>query len=164
MKLRKKGLIIGILCVVVLAAIIGGFAIANADDSSTKTETSVNTLMDKVAEIYQKNTGTAIDAQQLEKAFKEAGTSIAADRMDQMLQKLVDSGKITQAQADQWKAWWNSRPTQITSDAFKTWMQSRPNIPGLSGGNGTGKMMPFGGMRGSGGMGAFRGNAPGSNK
>ena len=160
MKLRKKWLIIGILCVVVLAATIGGFTIASADDSTTKTGTAVNTLMDKVAEIYLKNTGTAIDSAQLQKAFNEAGTAIAADRMDQMLQKLVDSAKITQVHADQWKAWWNSRPTQITSDAFKTWMQSRPEIPGLTGGNGTGKMMPFGGMHGFSGMAAFRGVTP----
>jgi hypothetical protein len=160
MKLRKKWLIIGFLCVVVLAATIGGFTIASADDSTAKTGTAVNTLMDKVAEIYQKNTGTAIDSAQLQKAFEEAGAALRTDRMDQMLQNLVDSGKITQAQADQWKAWWNSRPAQITSDEFKTWMQSHPEIPGLTGGNGAGKIMPFGGMRGFGGMGASRGNAP----
>jgi hypothetical protein len=149
MKIRKKVLVIGLVCAVVLGATIGGFAMANAADNSTNTTaTAVTTLMDKVAEIYQKNTGTTIDAQQLQTAFEQAGAAIKADRLDQMLQKLVDSGKITQAQADQWKAWWTSRPTQALSDAYKTWLQSRPSIPGLPGGNG--KMMPFGGLRGMG--------------
>jgi hypothetical protein len=159
MKIRKKVLVIGLVCAVVLGATIGGFAMANAADNSSSTTsnttaTAITTLMDKVAEIYQTNTGTTIDAQQLQKAFEEAGAAIKADKLDQMLQKLVDSGKITQAQADQWKAWWNSRPTQALSDAYKTWLQSRPSIPGLPGGNG--KMMPFGGLHGM-GRGMMRG-------
>jgi len=142
MHLKKKFLITGVLCVVVLAGVLGGFAIASADDG----DSARDTLMDKVAEIYQKNTGTAIDAQELQKAFTEAGGAVRLNMRDQMLQKLVDEGKITQEQADAWKSWLESRPDKALTDEFKTWMESRPEIP--SG------IMPFGdrqsGMRGLG--------------
>jgi hypothetical protein len=141
----KKFVIIGVMCVVILAATIGGFAVANAaDDGAKKSETALTTMMDKVAEIYEKNTGTAIDAAQLQQAFEEAGAAVMSDRMEQYLQKLVDDGKITQEQADAWKAWWNSRPTTALTDEFKTWMESRPDMPESIGPNGFGKMMPFG--------------------
>jgi|WetSurMetagenome_2_1015567.scaffolds.fasta_scaffold223704_2 hypothetical protein len=159
MRLGKKTIIIGVLCIVVLAATIGGFAMASADNSTTanttKTATAVTTLMDKVAEMYQKDTGTAIDAQALQKAFEEAGAAIRANSIDQMLQKLVTDGKITQAQADQWKAWWDSRPSQTLTDEYKTWMENRPDISGLSGTGHMNGMMPFRGTM------PFRGNMPG---
>ncbi len=148
MHISKKLLIIGAICVVVIAGTLGSFAIVNAasDNSSntTQAQTALTTLMDKVAEIYQTNTGTAIDPAQLQKAFEQAGAAIKTEKIDQMLQKMVDAGKITQAQADQWKAWWDSRPDNALTDQFKTWLESRPDIPGLSGSNGFGRMMPFG--------------------
>ena len=147
MHISKKFLVIGIICVTVLAATIGGFAMANAADngnSATGNTTRAAQLMDKVASIYQQNTGTAIDSQELQKAFNQAQTALSADRLESMLQKLVTDGKITQEQADQWKAWWDSRPSSITSDEFKTWMKARPDIPGMMGGANLGKGMPFG--------------------
>jgi hypothetical protein len=109
--------------------------------------------MQKVAEIYQANTGVALDAQQLQKAFDAAKTIVQKDTRDAVIQKLVDEGKITQTQADALKAWLDARP-QMMSDAFKQWLQSRPDIPGLFGSNNSTKLMPFGGMpRGFGGMG-----------
>jgi hypothetical protein len=158
MRISKKLLIIGGLCVVVLAGTLGGFAIAAADDenSANSTEPQFNqaNLMEKVAETYEKNTGTAIDSAALQKAFEEAGAAIRTDARDQFLQKLVDDGKITQEQADSWKAWLDARPSNVFSDEFKTWMKSRPDIPGMFGDNKPGNMMPFGGIhRGFGKMG-----------
>jgi hypothetical protein len=147
MHISKKFLVIGIICVTVLAATIGGYAVASAannTNSDTSNTTPMAQMMDKVAEIYQQNTGTALDAQELQKAFDQAQTVLMADRMDTLLQKLVTDGKITQEQADQWKAWWNSRPSSVISDEFKTWMESHPDIPGMFGFGQSGKGMPFG--------------------
>jgi hypothetical protein len=156
MHLKKKFLIIGVLSVVVLAAVLGGFAIASANDSGS----AQIALMDKVAEIYQKNTGTAIDAEALQKAFTEAGTAVRTEACNQFLQKLVDEGKITQEQADAWKAWMDARPSSALTDEFKTWMESRPDIPGIFGpgnsGPGNSRMMPFSGRHGFGMMGNNR--------
>ncbi len=144
MRIPKKFLIIGVLCITALVATIGGFAIANAANSNKEDGSTAGQLMDKVAEIYQQNTGTAIDSQELQKAFEQAQTALRSDRLDAILQKLVDEGKITQEQADQWKAWWDSRPSSAFSDEFKTWMESRPDIPGMFGAGGSGRVMPFG--------------------
>jgi hypothetical protein len=147
MHITKRFLVIGIICVTVLAATIGGFAMANATDtanSDTDNTTQAAQLMDKVAEIYQQNTGTALDVQELQKAFQQAQTALCGDRMETLLNKLVADGKITQEQADQWKTWWDSRPSSITSDEFKTWMESHPDIPGMFNGGNLGKGMPFG--------------------
>jgi hypothetical protein len=99
--------------------------------------------MEKVAEIYQKNTGTTIEPQELQKAFTEAGASLRAEAMDQFLQKLVEEGKITQEQADAWKTWLAARPDKALTDEFKAWMDSHPDIPGIFGSDDS-TMMPFG--------------------
>jgi hypothetical protein len=133
MHLSKRFLIIGGVCVLVLAGTIGGVAAANAaDGGATQTpEKAFTTMMDKVAVIYEQNTGTAIDAAELQKAFEQAGTTLVSDKIDAVLKKLVEDGKLTQEQADQWKAWWESRPSTTLSDEFKTWLESRPEIPNM---------------------------------
>lgn len=51
---------------------------------------------------------------------------------DEMLAKLVKGGKITQEQADQFKAWEAARPDpNADQQKFEEWMKSRPNIPFL---------------------------------
>lgn len=144
--MKKKLIITAVLCVVVLAAVLGGFAIASADDEDTANVTASprTDLLEKVAEIYEQNTGTAINPVELEKAFQEAHTAMQSARLDQVLQALVEKGKITQEEADQWKAWWNSRPDNALTDEFKSWLEARPDIPAFFGGmQGT---MPFGRM------------------
>ncbi len=149
----KKFIIIAVLAVLVLGATLGGVAIAQADDENNDTTQTANvsSFLEKVAEIYQNNTGVAIDPQQLQQAINEAGQAMRDQALENYLQKLVTEGKITQEQADQFKAWLASRPSL---DEFKTWLESRPDIPGIFGeGNGIG-IGPFGGMHG--GMGKFR--------
>lgn len=131
MRQSKKFLIIGVLVVALLVGVLGSVAAARANDdiantTNTTSDNLTTTLMEKIATIYQANTGTVLDAQQLEKAFEQARTEIKTEARDQMLQKLVENGKITQEQADQWKAW----------------MDAKPNIPAIGNRGG----MPFGWM------------------
>ena len=151
---NKKIILIEILTVVVLVGTLGGIAVAKAnDDNSTQALANSTNLWEKVAEIYQQNTGVAIDSTELEKAFDQAKTVIATDARATFLQKLVDEGKITQEQADQYKAWLDSKPN-FPTDEFKQWMESRPDIPNLFGSDNCSGVMPFGGMhRGMGKMG-----------
>ena len=150
----KKFLLIGLISVVVLAGTLGGFALASADDEdSNQPQIEKVNIIDKVAEIYEKNTGTAIDSQELQKAFEEARDVVMTDALDQYLQSLVDEGKITQEQLDQFKAWLDARPSFPTEE-FKQWLESRPELPELFGHGRLGGMMPFGdGPRGFGKMG-----------
>ena len=145
---RSKKFLIPVITIVVLGATLGGVAIAQADDENSGNRTQIvkDNMLDKVAEIYEKNTGTAIDADELQKAFDEAGQAIQDEALDNFLQKLVEDGKINQEQADQYKAWLDARPA-FPAEEFKTWMESRPEIPGLFGERFRGGFMPFGGMK-----------------
>jgi hypothetical protein len=96
-------------------------------------ETRQEALLDRVCQIYQQNTGVTINPQQLENAFTQAQSDMQNETLQSLLEKLVNEGKITQAEADQYLQWW----------------QSRPNIelPGL-GGYGHGGGMMWGGRCG----------------
>jgi outer membrane murein-binding lipoprotein Lpp len=100
---RKIILISAVVVVVVLiAGVIGSVAYAQ---STTPTATpAVKTLMARVAEKL------GIDQAKLETAFKEAQQEMRDEAMDARLQKMVEAGKLTQEQADEYKDWINSRP------------------------------------------------------
>jgi hypothetical protein len=143
----KKFIIIAVLTVLVVGGTLGGVAIAQADDqNSSQTQAAGTKLLDKVAEIYEQNTGVAIDSAELQKAFTEAGTALKDEALDNYLQKLVADEKITQEQADDFQAWLDARPA-IPTDEFKAWMDARPDIPGLFGQNNQNRLGPFGGIQ-----------------
>ena len=161
MKKNKKVIFIALAAVLVVGATLGVVAVANANDNGTVQAQSANvSLFDRVAAIYKTNTGATIDSAALQKAFQQAQKETMAKfqdtkkerapmSQDEMLQKLVDSGKITQKQADDYKAWLAARPA-LNTDALKNWMDSKPAGipfgPGVSGNmtprgpSGTGKM------------------------
>jgi len=73
------------------------------------------------------------------------------EALDSYLQELVDEGKITQDEADQYKAWWQARPDmEPFRQQLEEWQQARPDIQlrfGFEGGGFPGMH----GMRGFGG-------------
>ena len=60
--------------------------------------------------IYEDKTGVAINPQELENAFAQACSEMRAEALQNRLQSLVEQGKITQDEADQYTEWWQSRP------------------------------------------------------
>src|SRR4030042_1138248 len=100
-------------------------------------------LLARVSEIL------GIDQQKLEDALKQARTESAKGNLDAQLQELIDDGTLTRQQADELKAWMESRPSDIPNvrpaelkklldegkitqeqiDAFKAWTQARPDVP-----------------------------------
>ena len=146
---RKKFVLIGLLTTIVLAGTIGGVALAqtdNRDNSQPKVllasdnATQSNTLLARVAKIL------GIDQQKVEDAFTKARTDMQNEALDNYLKNLVTEGKITQAQADQYKKWWQSKPDMTQAQQqLKDWQQTRPDVP-LPGG--FGHMGRFGGMGG----------------
>jgi hypothetical protein len=124
----KKFIIVAVLTAVVLAGTIGGVALAQDGNGGTPNpQARQGALLEKVAEIYEANTGTAIDAGELQKAFAEANEEIATQAREEMWQKLVDEGVITQEQLDEFKAWLEARP-EMATDAFKEWLEARPDL------------------------------------
>ena len=161
---RKKLLIITLLATVALAGSIGGVVIAQAADSTaTGNVTQPKTLLARVAEIM------GVDQTKLEAAVTKAKSDMQLEALKTRLQNLVAAGKITQAQADDYLKWSQSRPDTapfqqqlrdwqqarptIPPD-LKNWQQSKPNIPMPGGFGGHGMR---GGMRNMRGMGNIQG-------
>jgi hypothetical protein len=138
----KKGILVALLVGVLLVGSIGGvIAFAQTgNDNGSQPKAQDDTLLDKVSAIYQKNTGVAIDPQQLKDAFAQAQSEMRDEAMQSCLQNLVDQGKITQDQAGAYLKWWQAKPDIQLPGGFGPDMQ-------MPGGLGHG----FGGMMGRGG-------------
>ncbi|MCJ7515344.1 MAG: hypothetical protein MUO89_05190 [Dehalococcoidia bacterium] len=100
-------------------------------------------LIAQVAEIL------GIDQQKLEDAFKQAQGELPKETPEARLNELVANGTLTQQQADEIKAWMESKPADIPNvplaklkkllddgkitqeqvDAFKAWLKARPEMP-----------------------------------
>jgi len=133
---KKSFIIVAVLAVLVLGATLGSVAIAHADDEDTSTTETANasSFLDKVAEIYQTNTGVAIDPAALQQAITEARQALRDEALDNYLDKLVTDGTITQQQADDFKAWLDAKPS-LPIDEFQQWWNARPDVPRLFGNN-----------------------------
>ena len=138
----KKFIIVTLLAIVVLVGSTAGVVFAqteNGDESLP--EARHEALLDRVCEIYEENTGDPIDPQVLRDAFTQAQSEMRAEAQDKFRQRLIDEGKITQEQIDQ----------------FETWLESRPDVPFAPGPRSHGGMHrgfgAFGsGFRGFGGL------------
>jgi hypothetical protein len=145
MKRTKKLIIITVITVLVLGGVLGGFAIANADEPTTTTNgpasANITAFLDKVAGFYHDETGNTLDTQALLDSLNKAQQDIRSEALDNYLNKLVEQKKITSEQAQQYKDWLAKKPDV--------------SIPGLNQPVGPGGRF-FGRMgRGFGGM--FRG-------
>jgi ABC-type glycerol-3-phosphate transport system substrate-binding protein len=109
---NKKVVLLAALAVAVLiGTIAAGVTFAQSESGNkTQTNTRYEALLNKVATIYQQNTGVTIDPQQLETAFTQAQNEMQNEALQTWLQNLVTQGKITQAQSDQYLQWWQARP------------------------------------------------------
>lgn len=99
---RKKFIILAVVLSVVLVGTVAGVALAQTSD--TNTQTSQKTLLARVATIL------GIDQKKVEDAFAQARREMANEALDSRLKALVEEGKLTQQQADQYKSWWQAKP------------------------------------------------------
>lgn len=104
MKLKRKWVFIPILAAVVLLVVgtIGVGVYANTGKSTSSDNNTTFTA--RVAEIL------GIDQSKVESAFEQARQEMRDEAMNERLQKMIDDGKITQEQADQYKEWIKSKP------------------------------------------------------
>jgi hypothetical protein len=116
MKKRKWFIPVVVASVLLIGGITGGVVAANNSSSNTTAgnQTQIaeryQALLDKVCAIYEENTGVALDSGQLKAALEQARTEMQDEALQNWLQGLVDKGKITQSEADQYLKWWQSRP------------------------------------------------------
>ena len=152
MPIRKRKWFIPVLVAVVLIGGVTGGLVVAANNSSSNTTAGNQTqaadryqaLLDKVCAIYEEKTGVAIDSEQLKAALQQAQSEMKGEALQNWLQDLVDKGKITQEEADQYLKWWQSRP------------DIKALLPGLGG-------LGRGGMMWGRGFGPWRGPRPSFN-
>jgi hypothetical protein len=135
----KKFIVIAVLVAVVIVGSTAGIVMAQAGKEGPGPRQA---LLARVAQILR------IDQQTLTDAFKKAATEQRDAGRDTMLNKLISDGKITQGQADAFKAWLKTRPdvppagpkgleqllkdgkiTQQQLDSFNNWMKAKPDMP-----------------------------------
>ena len=109
---RSKKLIIGaVLGAVVLVGSITGVVLAQTQNGNDSQSGANNvTLLDRACEIYQQKTGAAINQTVLKDAFAQAQKEMRTEALQNRLQSLVDQGRLTQQQADDYLKWWEAKP------------------------------------------------------
>ena len=112
---KHKWFIPVVLSVVLIGGITGGVMVAADDSSGTVDQQNRladrhQELLDRACAIYQENTGTAIDSEQFKAALKQAQGELREEALESHLQDLVENGKLTQEEADNYLEWWQSRP------------------------------------------------------
>jgi polyhydroxyalkanoate synthesis regulator phasin len=137
-KTKKFMVITVVLVAVLIVGATAGIALAQNETGGKR-----GALLARVAEIL------GIEQQQVENAFAQATRELREEALDQQLQSLVDSGKITQQEANEYKAWLESKPadmplvpprgldklveegviTQAQADEYTAWFESKPDIP-----------------------------------
>jgi len=116
----KKFIAIVVATVLVIGGSVGGILAAdtgNEDECSPGAQHAA--MLDRVCAIYQENTGTTIDPQALQAAFNQASSEMRAEALQSRLQNLVEQGKISQDEADQYHEWWQAKPDVAAGFGFR---------------------------------------------
>ena len=107
---NKKVILATVMVAALIAVSIGGVVMAADDDHGAAQETKRQELMDRVFEIYEGQTGVVIDQEIMKDAFIQARDETRHEAMQDHLDRLVEEGVITQAEADEYMEWRLSKP------------------------------------------------------
>ena len=110
---KKKFIIAAVMATVVLVGvgIAGGSVLAqDGNGCENQFQSQRVALLDRVCEIYEENTGTTIDSEELRDAFAQATSEMQDEAIQNRLRNLVQEGRMTQGEADQALEWWQARP------------------------------------------------------
>ncbi len=140
----RKFIISAVLVSVILAAVIGGVALAADNGDEDTSATPFGTLWEKMATVLQED-GIQVSSDQLQSAFTEAQEQIRSDALQSFLDEMVAQDKITQEQADAYRDWIEAKPDMGEEFGFR----GHFGFPGMGG-----KRFEFR-MRGPGGFGGF---------
>ena len=100
--MKKRWVFITLLVGALVLGITGGAVLAQG--TGTSGSTPLKSFSARVAAIL------GLDEAKVQSAMKQAATEMQNDALQQRLDSMVQSGKLTQAQADQIKQWYQSRP------------------------------------------------------
>jgi hypothetical protein len=126
----KKFIVAVVVACLALAGGIGGAVLADDNGDDSGPGALFGTLWDKAREIYTDKTGDDIDLEALKDALTQARSEMQAEALENRLQQLIDEGKITQDEADQYRQWLQQRPDmEQFRQQLDQWRQARPEVP-----------------------------------
>ena len=108
-------LVVGLLAVGVVAT---GAAFVHRSGSAEENSSS-GEFAARVAEIL------GLEEQQVQDAFDQAREEMLDERIQSKLDSLVESGDLTQEQADEYKEWFDSRPEGLSPRGFHSFGHKR---------------------------------------
>ena len=101
--MRKRWLAIALTMTILVSGLVGT-GIAMADETDGTSDSFISSLASKVATIL------GLDEATVQDAIDQAQTELHDEAMQSKLDALVQSGAITQEQADAWGNWYGSMP------------------------------------------------------
>ena len=104
--MRKRGIIAVLLVGVVALGVTGGVVLAQEDGAGD--DSSKRSFAARVAEKL------GLDESQVQEAFDEVRRDMADEAIDRKLARMVEAGRLTQEEADEIKAWSDSRPDSLS--------------------------------------------------
>lgn len=112
--MRRRTKIMVVAVVAVILALVAGltstvFANGSEDGADTTDNSSASTFASKVATVL------GLDESQVADALKQARQEMQGEVVGNLLDKAVEKGLITQDEADQIEAWWQSRPDALAN-------------------------------------------------
>jgi hypothetical protein len=99
---KRKKFIIPLVAAMALAGILAGSVFAQEGDEVGPPPGG--TLIERLAEKL------GIEQSELETAFAEVRSEMRDEAQSSRLEALVEQGKLTQEEADQFRGWWQARP------------------------------------------------------
>ena len=103
--MRKRWILVPVaLVAMALAVATAGVALAHEDNRDSK----IGNFTSRVAEIL------GLDEGEVEDAMNQAWQELRDEAMQSKLDSLVEEGRITQEQADEYLDWYQSRPEMLT--------------------------------------------------
>lgn len=105
--MKKRYVVLGVLAGLAGLLVVGGIAAAQTGGDSAATPTP-SPFVQELAERLN------LDAATVQSAVEQAKQTVLHDKMNEIvskrLEKAVEAGRLTQAEADSIKTWWESRP------------------------------------------------------
>jgi hypothetical protein len=114
--MKRRWLVVSVAVAALAVLVVGGavFAAGNRDNGTGAEEwqESKEEFINRVAEILGKNPAEVESA--IEQAQKEQQDQVINDYINDYIDKLVENGRLTQAEADELKAWVAERPDAVS--------------------------------------------------
>ncbi len=104
--MKKRWLFVTLLVGILAIGISGGAVLALGDGTSG--DSPSKNLVSRVAAIL------GIEEAQVQDAFDQAAKEMQDEALQQRLDRLVEQGRLTQEQADEYQQWYQSRPESLS--------------------------------------------------